>query len=476
MSLLQVIQRSDQTLLTVRMNPPTLNSTLSPEWFSQLSLSDGQGRIYPLTQVESMGGRTAVFKTRPLDGSQRFTLRLDRLLLVDEPSVEPSAPVFTVDFGPAPSVGQRWAVDQTLESGAFQIHVVGVELTADASGVGKLVFDVERPDGGVQGLMFGCAQLVCTRAETADLSFSQASLLHPVLYLSQIPAGRQTFTLERIYFPVEGPWTVVWQPADQPDLAFHARSTPTAATPLAAVVDPSRSIPLNSALSTPDAEPPNAALAEEVRSLLEKGFQALYSQPGWVHVVYEDIEPESTADFENGKIGPAYSLGETWQDVDAAGIVQRQVWIEKTADGVVWQKIARVGKTSVNFTAGTAVDDEKLLTRAMMDRLPDLLLNPHLAGKAVREEGLLEDHPCLIITIKTDYDPPLTDSSVRQRVRQSDQKTWIDRQSGQICMEQNSIWLEDGSQLITQTMRYPVKERVAGPPQEVLDLLQQVVP
>jgi hypothetical protein len=222
---------------------------------------------------------------------------------------------------------------------------------------------------------------------------------------------------------------------------------------------------------------PRNALAEEVRQLLEKGFQTLYSQSGWIHVVYETIEQEDTENYQSGRLlGPSHSIGETWQYVEQDKTISKEVWIDKTIEGAIWQQIARDGKTQVNFTTGTANEDEKLVVKVHVENLPDLILRSNYASDVNREETVLEGQPCLLITLASRFDPPIETAGIAQRVVQSESKTWIDQKSGLIRMVQTVSKLEDGSTLILQTMRYPVKERIDEPPQEVLDLLKRVNP
>ncbi len=470
MNLLQTVQDVNGTYLTIRFDTPTLNSTLSPDWYSQLSLEDDKGQIYPVNFVKGIGGRAAIFQTRPFTSGEELKLRLARLLLVDEPPLDGSAPSFWLDLGSAPSIGQHWELDQTLESGAFRVHVVGVTLQQGEDGYFRLTFGVERPDESVQDVMFRCSQPICYQSTTVDPGNKLSSMLHPVLELSSLPKDPILVELGNLDYSIEGPWEVDWQP-----LALRENIQP--AIPAIPSVPPTQTVDSSPTPTSQVTLSPREATAEEVRGLLERGFQMLYAQPGWVHVVHETIEQEDTEDYQSGRLfGPSHSMGETWQYVERDGTISKEVWIEKTPEGDVWQQIARAGTSEVNFTTGTAMEDAQLEAKAQVENLPDLILRPNYASDVIREETVLEGQPCLLITLASRFDPPIETTGITQPVVRTESKTWIDQESGLIRMVQTVYKLEDGTRLTIQTMRYPVKERVEEPPQEVLDLLQRVNP
>ncbi len=471
MNLLQAVQDADGTYLTIRFDTPTLNGTLSPDWYSQLSLKDDKDAIYPVNFVEGIGGRSAIFQTRSLNEGQEFKMKLARLLLVDEPPLDGSAPSFLLDLGPAPAIGQHWKLDQTLESGAFHVRVVGATLQKGEDGYFRLTFDVERPDESVQDVMFRCSQPICYQSTTGAPGNKSGAMLHPVLELNNLPANPIPVELGGLSYSIEGPWEVDWQPLALPENIQQPVTTVTATPSMTSTenIDPQPTLTGLATLS------PRETIAEEVRTLLERGFQTLYGQPGWVHVVYETIEPEDTENYQSGRLlGPSHSIGETWQYVEQDGTISKEVWIEKTPEGDIWQQSARVGTTQVNFTTGTAMEDTQLETKARVENLPDLILRPNYASDVIREETILDGQPCLLVTLASRYDPPLVTTGISQPVVQSELKTWIDQKSGLIRMVQTVSQLEDGTSLTIQMMSYPVKERVEEPPQEVLDLLQRV--
>jgi hypothetical protein len=471
MSLLQVEREADATYFTVRFQTSTLNDTLAADWYSQLSLKDDRGQILPVAFEKSLNGRTIMFRTRSFEGNENLTLRLERLLMVDEQPLDGTEPSFVFDPGANPAVGQSWTLDQMMESGPFKLHVVGASLQKSDNGALLLIFDVERPETSVKGLMFTCSLPLCVQSTTQDLSNSLNKMLHPMIQITGMPTEAIRISLRNLYSVAEGPWEIRWQPRSVP-VALRRQVVPVAVLPTPTL--PENHMPV--VTSMPEGQSPNSQLADEVRGLLQKGFQELYGQAGWIHVRYEDIEPENTANFQSGKIGPHHSLGETWQYVEADGTISKQVWIEKTPDGTVWQKIARIGQTQVNFTAGTAVDDPALITRAQLDPLPETILQSRGDVSAIREEALLDHRLCLQITIQTIFNPPTKIDPLPKKVVSTNYKVWIDRGTGQILKVESLFGLEDGTDFVMQTLLYPTKERVDKPPKEIIDLLNRVGP
>lgn len=475
MSILQIARDAEHTWFTVRFQTPTLNDFLASDLYSHLSLQDAQGRIYPAQFEESISGRTFMFRTRSFAGAENLTLRVDRLLLVGVQPADGTAPAFTFEAGEHPAIGQRWVLDQIIRSGEFELKVNGASLQEDEDGLLWLVFEVEGADENVQGVMLGCAYPVCLQSTTDDLGNSAGGRFFPAIQLGGMPAGKINIELRNLYYLVEGPWEFQWQPASVP-VALRSQSAVPAAT--LTPVRPVTSTP--AAISTPSAQSLNEQLADEVRELLEKGFAEIYGQVGWVHLASENIEAEDTEDYHSGRlIGPAHSIIDTWQYVEVDGTLSRQVWVVKAQDGAVWHRMAQVGQTVVNFTAGTAVDDPSLLAKAHIDSLPDQILNAKTSPfplQVIRNETDLDGNPCLLVTLRTVFDPPIDITSIPQKVAWSESNTWIDQEAGQIARKEIVYGFEDGTRFVLQTMLYTTWERIDEPPPEVIELINQVVP
>lgn len=463
MQLLQIVQEVDSTYLTIRLDTPTLNDTLSTDWFSQLSLKDAQGHIYPLRFEKDLGGRSAVFQTRSFTGEEKLHLQLNRLLLVNEPQ-DSFAPGFILDFGSASHIGQHLSLDQTLKQGAHQIHIIGVVLENNQEGRPVLAFEIEAPAGDIQNVLLRCSQPICDQSTGKLSNIESGAVPQPVIELKELPEEPLHVELGLISYVIDGPWSIDWQP---PLLtASLLTQTTITAVPKTALSDTPVPAPTT---NTSTISLYLGTLADEVRALLEKGFQTLYGQAGWIHVVYENEE-------SNVNSGLMCELGETWQYMETDGSISKQVWIEKTPDGAICQKIAREGKTEVNFTTGTAVENTSLQTKAQIDSLPDWILRYRKAENVLREESVVDGQPYLIITLQDHHNPPIIVTMHPKRVTLSQSKTWINQETGLIWMTQITYQYEDGTEETLQTMRYPLMERVSDPPQEVLDLLEQVLP
>jgi hypothetical protein len=281
--------------------------------------------------------------------------------------------------------------------------------------------------------------------------------IQTILTFSEIPDQPLQIRLATLMTSVEGPWQVEWQPLPvsleimaQPSSTPAQTATILALAPTAPVHDP---------------------LAIEVEDLLQKGFTALYGQPGWVHIRSENTEPQNS-----GFVGPAHSTGEYWKYIDAEKFITQYALVVKDASGAIWQKIARVGKTQVNFTTGAAMEDEKLLHRVQVDNLPDAIEHAGQQGiQVVSEEAVVDGRDCLLVTLNHRYDPPVELTGMAKRVSKDEVKTWIERQTGWVLRKQTIQIFEDGTSVVSQDLQTTIQERVDAPPPEIQNLLNQVV-
>ncbi|MDD5369867.1 MAG: hypothetical protein PHQ40_12335 [Anaerolineaceae bacterium] len=460
LSIVQVFQDADQTLLTIRLDTPTLNDSLDPAWTSQLSLRSLQGQIYPLTLQATQGDRTATFRTRAFHASQDMTLRLEQMFLIESQPTADSAPAFIFDPGPDAQIGKHWALNQVLESGRFRLHVVGADLETTPDSEPLLVFSVDRPGNDVRGVMLDCSSPLCLSAQTDDLALPMRHQFQPTVTLKGLPQEHLKISLGNLYYTVTGPWEAGW----------HAQGIP-------APSQTATSRPSLQPLSTMVPSPTTPAQPDSPVALLQKNYRALYGQPGWVYVRSESIEPENSPDYQNETFGPAHAIDESWQYIDADGLIQQQVWIETSPDGRVWHKIARDGPTQVDFIAGTSIEDPSMVVRPQADPLSNSIENAqkyHLQFS--QEKTTLEDRSCWLVRLATVFDPPTTIAPHAKQVSRSETRTWIDRETGQILQFQTVFTFVDGEEQAIQTMRYHIKERIDTPPQEILDLLKQVNP
>lgn len=452
-------QDSEQTMLKVRVD--TGDPWISPmnEWWTQLTLTDTSGKIYPLTDittVEPDNVSVRVLKTTALTGSEQLYLGLAKVDLSIGFLVADNAPGFRFNPGQNPQIGQRWDLNQTIDTKRFQLHFTQVALIEDQDGQILLRFTLD-PQPGLSTLLLGCGVQETCSGSSASV-WNGTGPLHTNLAFKEIPNRPIRVHVATLMVTAEGPWQVNWQPLP---LSPEALAQPTA-TPVPTLIPPT---------PTPTVAI-QQSVAAEILPLLEQGFTELYGQPGWVHIVSENIEP----DYSGFLLGPKHTIGEYWQYVDADGILTQYALIVRDPDGGVWQKIARVGRRQVNFTTGTAVDDPALEIKAQHETLPETILQAEAGTKVIREEVLLDQRPCLLIILRTAFDPPIEITSIPQRVARADNKTWIDQETGKILQKEIVYGLEDGTDYVLQTLRHITIERVDTPPQEILDMLDQVLP
>ncbi|MDD5371137.1 MAG: DUF4179 domain-containing protein [Anaerolineaceae bacterium] len=450
----EVAQDAEKTMLQVRLDTGDAWISLNGEWWTRLRLTDRDGKIYPLTDTptaDPMNTLVRVLRTVPFIHAERLTLSLDQTDMTIAVRID-DQPGFRFDPGRDAQVGQTWRLDKTLQVQGYSLHFTRAELAQEERG-SALRFDVD-PQPGLTTLLLGCGNADDCSGGTAG-RWNGSGPMQTDLAFKKIPNRVVQVRVASLMTSVQGPWQIDWQTQPLPaEIQARPSSTPA----------PTATIPA----PTPTA-PVQDTLAGEVRDLLQKGFTALYGQAGWVHIVSEKIEPENS-----GYIGPAHSINEIWQYVEADGTIHKNVWLGMTLDGAIWQKIARVGKTQVNFTTGTAIDDPRLETKAHPEPLPEAILNHGKGAKAIREEVVLDGRSCLLINRHTAFDQPMEITSIPQRVKWTEHQTWIDRETGQIVKIEIIYGLEDGADYILQTMRYLTSERVDAPPPEIQYLLDQV--
>jgi hypothetical protein len=255
---------------------------------------------------------------------------------------------------------------------------------------------------------------------------------------------------------VDGPWQVNWQPLPiPPEVLARFTATPLP-TPIPLTPTPTVVI--------------RQSVAEKVLALLQKSFSGLYGQPGWIHMVSENIEPDNS-----GFLGPKHTIGEYWQYIDEDGKITKYALVVKDPNGAVWQTIARVGAKQVNFTAQTAMEDKTLIEQTRREDLPEAIENTAQQGGHVRmEEVELDGKPCWLITLIDAYNPPIHYAGTDRVVTSTERKTWIERETGDILLRERSDHLADGRSIVLQHLRTLTQERVATPPQEILYYLNQV--
>lgn len=447
---------SSKTVFQVSLRYDQPNTWIGGPW--SVTLSDENGALYPLRDVtpDTMtSGDTHVYQTLPFSGSEQLVLTLvsfpsnDALpMFVDFSSDSPS---FIFDPGTNPQTGQRWELDQAISAAGFELTVVSATLTDEPG----LVFEVE-PGPSVTGVMFHSLDPLVT-GSTGGVPVHSGNVTSGIT-LSRIPDQPFEVRLMRVYYQAKGPWTIHWQPPAAPTPPADA-PTPNAAPTLATLPAPT--------LATSD------PILLEVQ-LLAQQFDASFQQrPGWVHVIKEThTDPRPGQDFP-----PPYLKSEQWYEIDAEGYVTRNVWLDYNDAGQIIQQAATVGDYSVNFTNGFSGFNNGARYRISLDMLTqDLSRAAEYDTLVIREETTCDDgKPCLLITLLDTFASPVQNPGETQAFSGSGRRVWIDLETGQQIKEQSFWLLKDGSEEITSTSTTRLVEKVAFPPQEILDMLARVI-
>lgn len=453
----EVAQDVDYTILKVRLD--TGNSSISPnnEWWKQLSLTDQDGKIYPLTDMQTVdlnNETIRVLKTTAMSGTERLSLTLRKLeLSISFPNPE-GAPGFRFDPGRSPQIGQRWDLNQTIEANNYKLHFLRVEMIQEEQGGVLFRFALD-PQPGLSTLLLGCGFHDSCGGGGASVWPGVGPLITDLSF-KRIPNEPFSVRVGTLMVSVDGPWQVNWQPLPlSPEVLARPTATPTQ-TPIPPMPTPTAAI--------------QQSVAEKVLRLLEKGFSRLYGQPGWVHIASENIESE-----DSGFLGPKHTIGEYWQYVDVEGKITKKVLVVKDPNGAVWQTIARVGGKQVNFTAQTAMEDQNLIEQAQRDPLPEYVETGTRQGAQVlMEETELDGKRCWLVTIIYVNDPPVQIAGTEKTIASTELKTWIDQETGFILLRVRIDDLVDGTSIVSQHLRTMTQERVDTPPQEILYYLNQV--
>ena len=339
LSLLEISRSTEQTLLKVRLETPTLNAYQIPDIESHFSLTDAEGNILPLTLLNN-NDRVITFKTRPFAEGAALSISLDQTLLVEDPMEPASAPSFVVQSGVNPAIGQHFTLDETLQSGVARLHVSGATLQAGEEGSLQLVFDVEPQAGIVRSLMFACADAACLGARSGQLRNDKSSPLHPSLQLKEMPA-RLTVTLASLTSSVSGPWQLDLTLAALPEeLLRRAQIKPTASPTV--VVTLTQAAPLRDEVA-----------AQAALMLAENS--AAFNHAGWVHLSTQyETNPEP-----GNYMSAETTQSERWYQLDEHGVIQRVLERLITPLGERQDHLTMGGYT-YDFNSGSQLPGETL--------------------------------------------------------------------------------------------------------------------
>ncbi|MDO9300714.1 MAG: hypothetical protein Q7T89_04985, partial [Anaerolineales bacterium] len=418
------------------------------------------GRIYPLTNItpETLAstGITKVYETIPFNGSEQLILSLtafpDPKNLPMSIDFYADAPSFTFDPGANPQVGQTWQLDKTVQVGKYSLHMIRATLAQNT----KLIFEAE-PIENLNGFMLDSPNDKRVIGSEGGIPGENGNLVSTV-NLSEIPNTPIAFRISRIYYNTRGVWKINWQPSASPAQASGLPTTTPLPTPALVAVP-------TFASSDP--------LVLEVQSLAQKFDSPLQQGAGWVHVIWKNVNENQQA----GQVyPPPYYQDEQWYEVDAGGWVLRNLTTHRNANGVILQQAAMIGNYTINFTTGDTFTDIPPY-RFSLDMLTQSLAQAaQYNTQVLREETTCEDgSPCLLIALLDSFTQPTQNSGEAQAFGGSGHRTWINLQSGQQVKFESFRVMSDGQERVDFTQRTLLVEKVASPPQEVLDILGRVV-
>ena len=448
-----VAPASNKTILQVSLRFDQPQTWLNSDWTAMLS--DTSGRLYPLTDItpEVSDGNTKTFETVPFASQTDLILSLsvfpDSHNLPLSVDFSDKAQGFRFDPGADPQVGQTWQLDETLHADKYKVHLIGAKLISP----NKINFEFETADN-LSGVM-----LYSDKASSASAGDPlQSEHFTAGLTLKSFPSEPFEVKMTRISYTAHGDWQIHWQAPAAP-LGIEIESTPVPvattwvyATPTLRSSDP---------------------LALEVQALTQK-FAAPFQQgPGWIHWQSESTHRQSAGREHL----PTYLVNEQWFEIDASGYVLRSLYIDRDKEGNIIQQVAMVGNYSMNFTTGDSGFNNGSQYHFSSDTLTQSLADAALSDAEVtREEATCEDgSACLVISILSHFPQPITNTPDDPPIYGSGQRFWINLATGQqVKSEVISLQGKD-SQVINDTYKTLLLEKVDTPPQEILETLNRIV-
>ena len=457
LSLDYVAPASDRTVFQVSLQFDEPYTMIIGQW--TVTLSDQEGRVYPLTEITPGNidrGKSALFQTAPFRGNEDLILTLvnvpqieKKINVMRDYSTNPG--IFIFDPGKDPQPGQVWELDEQIQVGEFDLHLVKAELI----NAEEIVFEFGTHQN-VTGVMLYAEtpEIKSSRGgvPAGDQNFSAAIGFH------QLPSEPIEIQIRGVYFKIPGEWQLEWTPPAAP-MESSIQVFPTATVPI---------------LSTPTATKPiTDALYLDVKRLSDQ-FDTPYQQgPGWVHIV-----TEQHSKVEEGQlIPPPYYKSDEWYQIDADGYIQRSLSTDYTDKGNILQQAAVIGNYSINFTFGGGDYNSMEPQRISLDRLNESFLHAEAYKSEINGEEVdcLDGKRCLLISVKDLLELPIQPSGYEEAIAATIFKVWIDLETG-LQNKFESIYLySDGSEEVRSTRQVLLVEKMENAPEEIVGILDWVV-
>jgi len=468
----QSIEGITLRLLKASQGPAQTAFQFGLEWEGQnnivhhtapITLQDDQGRYYILSGGPEPGNYSSdnpnfstlsSLVTVPLNTSELLTFQLDWITMT---AMGPTNLPF--DPGKDAKPGQEWLLDEKINVGGFDLFFTKARLKKDLDGSITFEFDIEAPDGVVGvGL-----------SSNAD-SFSTESgydkgngMLVSRITLPVLPVQPITFQVSEVLYKVNGPWEITWQPEP---VNFLADLTVTPA-------------PTRMPAATPTIASDNPLLSD-LQALLKHAEADNPRGPGWVHQVMEIDLPESTNVLDTGDLPeqPLHTRVEAWYHLDEKGYVRTTVYIRKTPDGKFLSADIDNGIYHFSIPEGRgSIGEDIYLAKPSYDLNLLSTMNSYVmeGGMLRKESSVVDGISCQLYQATHPYDPPQLFYGEAASVRAVIYSACVDPVNGKVLQVQSQMEYEDGTSLTKGTTRFVSLEKVDVLPDEVRQLLEQIV-
>ena len=429
-----------------------------------LTLQDAKGRYFVLTGGPDNGSYSSdkpgsstmpSLVTTPVDGSSPLTFRLDWLMMAV--SSGENAPKLKVDLGPGAKIGQEWMIGQTIQASGYELRFTKARLKPAQNNEITLEFDIQAPAGISQVNLLPLEG----GASTESGYDAVRAMLVSRITLPALPGQPFELAVSEILYKVNGPWEIRWQPQK---LDLSAAPTPSPA--------PTRLAP-----PAPTLVPTNPLLVE-LQALLSKA--ALPSGSGWVRQVtqMDQAAPIDTLASGDTPAQPLHSRAEFWYRLDADGYIRTKILIRKSPEGKFLSADVENGRYYFSLPPDHSnISQDIYLARPSYDW--DLLsaLNGFVAdGGTIREEASTVDgKPCRLFVGTLPHDPAQIFAGEPAPVTAMIHSACVDPDSGAVLQVQNQMVYTDGTTRVKDTMRFLSLEKVEALPEEVQQLLDQII-
>lgn len=435
---------------------------------ASITLQDAQGRYYILTGGPDGGAYSIenpnyfslpTLVTSPVDGSSPLTFRLDWAILsisgaaYDDPA---GAPILRVDAGQSASIGQEWRIDQTIRAGGFDLRFTQARLKAGQDGSVILEIDTQ-PQPGITSLNLFPAE----GASSSEAGYDKTrGVLVSRISLPALPAKPLDLYISEITCKVSGPWEITWQPQ------------PMEITTVKPVPAPTRMAP-------PAPTPvPGQPLLEEIQAL--RASAQVPGGPGWVHQVMQVEQAEPVGALDTGDLPeqPLQFRTDAWFLLDQDGYIRTTIYLRKTLAGQLLSADIDSGLYHFSLPEGRGgIGQDVYIARPSYDWDQLSYFNSVVSGGSTirRENGAVDGKSCRLYTGTIPYDPPMVFSNEPLPVKAMIHTACIDPETGAVLQIQNQATYSDGTTRVKDTTRFLSIEKVERIPDEVRQILEQVV-